>query len=92
MATVVHAEAVPKANKLVKLQVDCGGKRTIVAGIAKHYETHELVGRQVIIVANLKPVKLMGLLSQGMLLAAAQGEQLALMTPDREIPPGTRVR
>lgn len=92
VATVVHAEAVPKADKLVKLEVDCGEKRTIVAGIAKHYEPRELVGRQVIIVVNLKPAKLMGILSQGMLLAAVQGKQLSLVTPDRKMSPGTPIR
>jgi len=92
VATVLHAEAVPRADRLIKLEVDCGEKRTIVAGIARYYEPRELIGRQVVIVANLKPVRLMGVLSQGMLLAAGGGKQLALMTPDREMTPGTPIR
>jgi methionyl-tRNA synthetase len=92
VATVLHAEAVPRADRLIKLEVDCGEKRTIVAGIARNYEPRELIGRQVVIVANLKPARLMGVLSQGMLLAGSKGKQLALMTPDREMTPGTPIR
>ncbi len=92
VATVLHAEAVPKADRLIRLEVDCGEKRTIVAGIAKHYDPRELVGRQVVIVANLKPAKLMGVLSQGMLLAASEGQWLSLVTPDRKMTPGTPIR
>lgn len=92
VATVLHAEAVPRADRLIQLELDCGEKRTIVAGIARHYEPRELIGRQVVIVANLKPAKLMGVLSQGMLLAASAGKQLALMTPDRKTTPGTPIR
>ncbi len=92
VATVLHAEPVPRADRLIRLEVDCGERRTIVAGIAKHYDPADLVGRQVIIVANLKPAKLMGVLSQGMLLAASRGKSLALLTPDREMKPGTPIR
>ena len=92
VATVLKAEPIPKADRLIRLEVDCGERRTIVAGIAKHYDPRELVGRQVVIVANLKPAKLMGVLSQGMLLAASRGKALALLTPDREMKPGTSIR
>ncbi len=92
VATVTHAEAIPKAKKLLKLQVDCDGPRTIVAGIAKDYAPQNLVGRQVVIVANLKPVKLMGILSQGMLLAVGDDKGLALIHPDREVAAGASIR
>ncbi|MGB6012714.1 MAG: methionine--tRNA ligase, partial [Desulfobacterales bacterium] len=67
VATVIHAEAIPRAKKMLKLEVDLGEKKTIVAGISGSYSPEELVGRQVIVVANLKPSKLMGILSNGML-------------------------
>lgn len=92
VATVTHAEAMPKAKKLLKLQVDCNGPRTIVAGIAKDYAPQDLIGRQVVIVANLKPAKLMGVLSQGMLLAVSDTNGLALIQPDREVTAGTSIR
>ena len=72
MAKVLEAEAVPKSKKLVKLSVDVGTEqRTIVAGIAEAYQPGELVGRSIVIVANLKPAKLMGIESNGMVLAAS---------------------
>lgn len=72
VATVLAAEAVPKSKKLLKLQVDTGtDQRTVVAGIAEAYTPDELVGRTIVIVANLKPAKLMGIASNGMVLAAS---------------------
>ena len=70
------------------------GKRQIVSGIAQHYTPEQLIGRQIVIVANLKPAKLMGVESQGMLLAASTDGDgaLALLTPDKPIPSGARVR
>ncbi|HHY59321.1 MAG TPA: methionine--tRNA ligase, partial [Clostridia bacterium] len=62
------------------------------AGIAKHYTAEELVGKKIIIVANLKPAKLRGITSQGMLLAASTGDQLAVLTLDRDIPTGAKVK
>jgi methionyl-tRNA synthetase len=95
-ATIESVEAVPKSKKLYKIQLDVGalGKRQIVSGIAQHYSPEDLVGRQIVIVANLKPAKLMGVDSQGMLLAAStEGDgTLALLTPDKPIPSGARVR
>ena len=91
VATVIKAEAIPKAKKLLKLEVDMGERRTIVAGIASFYRPEDLVGRQVIIVANLKPAKLMGIESQGMLLAAVDGERCALPGLDKTSRPGTRI-
>lgn len=95
-ATILSVELVPKSKKLYQLQVDVGelGKRQIVSGIAQHYTPEELVGKQIVIIANLKPAKLMGVESQGMLLAAStEGDgSLALLTPDKPITSGARVR
>jgi methionyl-tRNA synthetase len=92
VATVVNAEAVPKAKKLLKLEIDLGERRTIVAGIAEHYAPDSLIGRQVIVVANLRPAKLMGILSQGMLLAAGAEAGPVLILPDKTVAPGTALR
>jgi len=92
VATVLNAEPVPKAKKLLKLEIDLGERRTIVAGIAEHYTPESLIGRQVIIVANLRPAKLMGVISQGMLLAAGQDAGPVLIMPDQPVPPGTALR
>ena len=91
-ARVVAAEAVPKSKKLIKLQVDLGTEqRTILAGIAEAYQPEALVGRTIVIVANLKPAKLMGIESNGMVLAASpEGGKPVLVTVDAE--PGWRVR
>ncbi len=83
VAKILEAEAVAKSKKLVRLQVDLGfEKRQIVAGIVKHYSPEDLVGKTVIVVANLAPAKLMGVESQGMLLAAHDGDQIVLLTAD----------
>jgi methionyl-tRNA synthetase len=93
VARVLNAERVPKSEKLIKLQVDLGGEqRQIVAGIGKKYEPESLVGRRVVIVANLKPAKLMGVESQGMVLAAGDKEVGGLVTILEEVDPGTKVK
>ena len=92
VATVLKAEAVPKAKKLLKLEIDLGERRTIVAGIAGSYAPEDLIGAQIVVVANLKPAKLMGVLSEGMLLAATGEEVTALTTVTRPMPPGTPLR
>jgi methionyl-tRNA synthetase len=92
VATIVNAAAVPKAKKLLKLDIDMGERRTIVAGIAEHYAPGSLIGRQVIVVANLKPAKLMGILSQGMLLAAGEDAGPVLIMPDQPVTPGAALR
>jgi len=96
VAVIESVEAVPKSNKLLKLQVDVGplGKRQILAGIAKFYTPEALIGRKIVIVANLKPAKLMGLESQGMLLAASTDDLSALgfLTPEKDMPAGAVVR
>jgi methionyl-tRNA synthetase len=92
---VRQAERIPKSRKLLRLMVDLGEAepRQIVAGIAERYEPEDLVGRRIVVVANLKPVKLMGVESRGMVLAATDGEgRPYLLSPDGEVPPGAEVR
>jgi len=92
VASITAAERLPKADKLLKLQIDIGGKpRQIIAGIAEYYKPEELLGKSIIVVANLEPVKLRGELSEGMLLAAKAKGKLVLLTPDGEIPSGTAI-
>jgi len=92
-ARILSAERVPKSSKLVKLIVDLGSeKRQIVAGIGKYYAPESLIGLDVVIVANLAPARLMGVESNGMVLAANNGEHLVLISPRGEIPPGSIVR
>jgi len=91
---VLEAEEVPESNKLLKLKVSMGGEeqRQIIAGIKKAYSPDDLVGKQVVIVANLEPRKLAGLESQGMILAAHDEEDKAvLVSPVKEVPEGTRL-
>ena len=92
VATVVHAEGIPRAKKLLKLEVDMGQKRTLVAGIAEKYAAEDLIGKQVIIVANLKPAKLMGILSNGMLIAAVDDAGPTLATLGKKVAPGTPLK
>jgi methionyl-tRNA synthetase len=94
VATVVKAEAIPRAKKLLKLEVDLGEPQTriVVAGIATAYDPERLVGKQVIVVANLKPAKLMGVQSQGMVLAASNDQGTVLLAPSKPMLPGTTVR
>lgn len=94
---VLSAEPVEGSEKLLKLQVDCGESdlpagRQVLAGIAKHYQPGELVGRQVVIIANLEPRSMMGLESNGMVLAGGNGELVSLLTPDKVLPPGSGVQ
>ena len=89
---VIDAESIPKSKKLLKLTVDCGEQRTIVAGIAEAYSPEEMKGKKVIIVANLKPAKLMGVESNGMLLATVDDNGLNIATFEKDITPGTRVK
>jgi methionyl-tRNA synthetase len=93
-AKVLTAERVPNSKKLIKISVDVGTEqRTLVAGIAEAYEPEALVGRTVVMVFNLKPAKLMGIESNGMVLAASpDGGKPTLVGFDQEIAPGTRVR
>ncbi|HID09004.1 TPA: methionine--tRNA ligase subunit beta [Candidatus Micrarchaeota archaeon] len=93
VATVKEVERVPGSRKLYKLKVDLGDEeRTLVAGLAGYYSEEELRGKRVIVLANLEPKKIMGVESQGMLLAADDGENVALLVPDRDVRPGAKVR
>lgn len=90
---VVSAERVEKSNKLIKMKVDIGEERQVVAGIGKAYDPEYLVGKEIVIVANLKPTKLMGIESQGMLLAATDEDgRPSILTLDREVKLGSRVK
>jgi methionyl-tRNA synthetase len=93
---IINAEPIAKSEKLLKLQVDLGeqlGKRQVVAGIGKRYQPDELIGRKIVVVANLETAKLMGQESQGMLLAASDAlGSLELLAPDPSIPVGAEVR
>jgi methionyl-tRNA synthetase len=92
VATVEKAEPHPNADKLLVLQVSLGAEqRQIVAGIRGHYAPEELVGRQIVVVANLETAKLRGLESQGMLLAAADGERIVILTPEKRVSPGAKI-
>ncbi len=92
VALVEDVEKVPKADKLYKLSIALGDeKRTLVAGLAEHYKVDELKGKKVIILANLEPRKLRGILSEGMLLAAVDGDVVSVLTPDKDIPPGAKI-
>lgn len=90
---VMSAERVDKSDKLIKLKVDAGGERQIVAGIGKSYNPEDLVGKKIIVVANLKSAKLMGIESQGMLLAATDSDgTCSVLVPDRDVKEGARVK
>lgn len=90
---VLKAEKVEKTDKLLKLEVELAGEiRTIVAGVAQHYAPEDIINRRVIIVANLKPAKLRGIVSKGMILAASHGDKLEVLALDKDIPGGARVK
>ena len=99
VATIVESEPVPGTKNLLKLQIDLGelGKRQIVTGLAQYYSAESLVGRQLVVLVNLKSVVFRGEKSEGMLLAAEVGKQgdpdyqVVLVVPERELPPGTPV-
>ena len=94
VAEVLEAERVAGADKLLKLKVDLGGEqREMVAGVAQQFGPEELVGRKVVVVANLEPATIRGIQSHGMILAATEGRTpLALVTVDRDCPSGSLVR
>jgi methionyl-tRNA synthetase len=92
-AIVLSAERVPNSDKLINLQVDLGTeKRQIVAGIGKKYEPEALIGKRIVIVANLQPRKLMGIESQGMVLAAGDANVEGLITVLEDVAPGVKVK
>jgi methionine--tRNA ligase beta chain len=94
VAKILSAERVEGSDKLIKLSLDLGsGQRQIVAGIGRAYEPENLPGLEIVVVTNLEPRMLMGIESNGMLLAASSGDgEPALITPQKEVSPGTEIR
>jgi methionyl-tRNA synthetase len=93
VAQIKAAEKIAGSKKLIKLQVDLGDEtRQVVAGIAEAYEPEALVGKKIALVANLKPAKLMGVESNGMVLAASQGGKAVLLTFDADVAAGTKIK
>ncbi len=94
IGTVVHAERVPDSDKLLRLEVDLGEAtvRQILSGIAEYLKPEEMVGRQFPFVTNLEPRLIRGLVSNGMILAAGEGETFALLAPTQPVTPGSRIR
>lgn len=93
IAKIIEAEKVEGSEKLLKLRVDLGDKkRQIVAGIQKFYQAEDLIGKEIVVAANLEPRMIMGIESQGMLLAADDDGQPVILNPDKEVPPGTKIR
>jgi methionyl-tRNA synthetase len=92
VAHVKSATAVPGASKLLKLFIDIGGEeRQIVAGIAEHYAPEELTGKNIVVITNLKPAKIRGVDSNGMLLAASDGGKVIVLVPDKPAAPGSKI-
>jgi len=92
VAEIKSAEDHPNADKLFVLRIDMGEEeRQLVAGLRGHYTAEELIGKKIIVVANLEPVKLRGMISQGMLLAAGDGETVSLLTLDKDAPAGSAI-
>jgi len=94
VATILSVEAHPNADRLLVLRIDLGDEqRQLVAGIRAHYQPEDLVGKQIVVVANLEPAKLRGVESQGMLLAASDAEgRLAIVSPERAVSAGAKVK
>ncbi|MST04388.1 MAG: methionine--tRNA ligase subunit beta [Candidatus Pacebacteria bacterium] len=96
IGTILEAEKVEGSEKLLKLKVDFGAEvenspRQILSGIAKHYSPEDLIGKQVVAIINLEPRTMMGLESQGMLLASSNGEKLALLKTYKKMKPGSKI-
>ena len=92
VAKVVKAEKIPNSKKLLKLEVDIAGKlRTLVAGVAGHYTPEELIGKHVVVLVNIEPTKLMGVTSEGMILAAIDDDKISLLTVDKPVKHGSKV-
>jgi len=93
VAKVLSAEQHPNADKLIVMRIDLGDeKRQIVAGLRDWYSPEDLAGRSIVVVANLQPAVLRGVESKGMLLAAQSGNDVVILTPEKELPPGSKVR
>ena len=92
VAKILSVEPVEKTDKLLRIQIDIGSEqRQIVAGIAQYYNPEELIGNLIVVVANLEPAVIRGVESNGMLLAASETDKISVLTPDREIVPGSSV-
>ena len=93
MGTVTQVERVPRTEKLYRILVDLGplGVRQTLSSLVGYYQAEELVGKRIVFLYNLKPTRFSGEVSQGMLLAAEEGEKLALLTIDRDVPNGARM-
>ena len=91
VGVIKKADAIPGSKKLLKLTVDIGEDRTVVAGLAGHYAEKDLGGKQVALVVNLEPVTLMGVESQAMILAVEDGSGLHLLIPDATTAPGSKI-
>jgi len=92
IATIISAEPHPNADRLMVLQIDVGTEqRQICAGIRNQYNQDELVGKQIVVVANLETAKLRGVESQGMLLAASDDDRVILLMPDKQVAPGAKI-
>jgi methionyl-tRNA synthetase len=92
VATIINAEAHPNADRLMVLQIDLGTEqRQICAGIRNQYNLDELVGKQIVVVANLETAKLRGVESQGMLLAASDDDRVILLMPEKRVAPGAKI-
>ncbi|MFX0173635.1 MAG: methionine--tRNA ligase subunit beta, partial [Candidatus Hodarchaeota archaeon] len=94
IGTIISVEQIPKAKRLLKLKVDLGseiGERQLVAGLAQYRKIEELVGKRITVIVNLEPATIRGVKSEGMLLAATEGETLGLLVPDQEVANGLRV-
>ena len=92
VARVLFAERIPKTDKLIKMKINLGEERTLVAGIGRDYAPEDLVGKSIVVVANLRPTQLMGVESQAMLLAAGDGKSLTVVVPEGAVPPGAKVK
>ncbi len=93
VAEIKEAERIEDSNKLIKLQVELENEsRQLVAGIAKHYDSEELIGKRIVIVANLEPAEIFGVKSNGMILAASNEDELTLITPEKAISSGSKVK
>ncbi len=93
VAEITAVEEHPDADKLLVLKIDAGdGEKQLVAGIKNHYSAEELVGKKIIVVNNLTPAVLRGVESQGMLLAAKDGDKVVLLTPEKDVESGSRVQ
>lgn len=93
IATITAAERIEGSEKLLKLQLDLGSEsRQIVSGIARSYEPEQLIGKQIVMIANLEPRSLMGIESNGMLLAASDESGPVLLIPEKEVSAGTSIK